>query len=153
GYGSGGLLAPGAFALKDHRGEHATTVHGTSFATAIVSGAAGLLMSLALKHGRHPHDLRVSEILLDSAEKCFDDSISCRRCLAGRLDLGKAARLVRARPLQMDDEGTLPISSPHRSEPLTTPTTEPASVSGRQGVTARRSSDPLVHVPVHSSVS
>ena len=75
-----------------------SAVAGTSFATAIVSGAR--------RPAREPWrcggadrstGARIREILLDSAHKCLDDSISCRRHLAGRLDLLAAGTLLRTR--------------------------------------------------------
>ena len=52
-YRSGGLLAPGAGLVGAQAGGGTLVVSGTSFAAALVSGAAGLLLSLALKWGRH----------------------------------------------------------------------------------------------------
>jgi cyanobactin maturation PatA/PatG family protease len=107
-YRSAGLLAPGI-------GWGGTAiVGGTSAATAVVSGAAALLMSLALRRGRRLDGMRSREILLDSADKCLDDSILCRRHLAGRLNLAEAGALLRTRDLCMSDEfpHTTPSEAP-----------------------------------------
>ena len=109
-YRSRGLLAPGAGLLGARAGGGTLTVSGTSFAAAVVSGAAALLMSLALQNGRHLDGRRIREILLDSAEKCLDDVILCRRHLAGRLDLAQARALLRSVDSGMSDESPLPLS-------------------------------------------
>jgi cyanobactin maturation PatA/PatG family protease len=103
-YRSAGLLAPGAGLIAAGAGRGRVVVAGTSFATALVSGAAALLRSLALARGRDLSAARLREILLDSAQKCLDDSISCRRQLAGRLDLARAVRLLRYEDVGMNDE-------------------------------------------------
>src|SRR5262249_25700019 len=109
-YRSAGLLAPGAGLIAAQAGGDRMVVAGTSFATAIVSGAAALLKGLALGRGRDVPAARLREILLDSAQKCLDDSISCRRHLAGRLDLVKAVHLLLYEEVGMSDE--FPLSSP-----------------------------------------
>jgi hypothetical protein len=113
-YRSKGLLAPGAGLLGAEAGGGTLVVGGTSFAAALVSGAAGLLLSLALKRGRHLDGVTIREILLDSAEKCLDDDILCRRHLAGRLDLVKARALLRSVDSGMSEESPSP---PSPSEP------------------------------------
>jgi cyanobactin maturation PatA/PatG family protease len=103
-YRSAGLLAPGIGWGGALVGGGTAIVVGTSAATAVVSGAAALLMSLALRRGRRLEGMRTREILLDSADKCPDDSILCRRHLAGRLNLAEAGALLRTRDLRMSDE-------------------------------------------------
>jgi hypothetical protein len=109
-YRSKGLLAPGAGLLVARAGGGTSTASGTSVAAAVVSGAAGLLLSLALKWGRHLDGVKIREILLDSAEKCLDDVTLCRRHLAGRLDLVKARALLRSVDSGMSDESPLAFS-------------------------------------------
>ncbi len=99
-----GLLAPGAGLLAARAGGNRVVVAGTSFATAIVSGAAALLWSLALNRGRDMPAARLCKILLDSARKCRDDSILCRRHLAGPLDLVRAVQLLQSEEVGMSDE-------------------------------------------------
>ena len=103
-YRFAGLLAPGTGWLGAGARGGTTIIGGTSSATAVVSGAAALLTSLALGRGRRLDGVRIREILLDSADKCLDDSISCRRHLAGRLNLAEAGALLRTRDLRMSDE-------------------------------------------------
>jgi cyanobactin maturation PatA/PatG family protease len=109
-YRSKGLLAHGAGLLAAHAGGDRIVVAGTSFATAIVSGAAALLRSLTLSRGRDMPAARLRKILLDSALKCRDDPILCRRHLAGRLDLLRAVRLLQSEEVGMSDE--FPLISP-----------------------------------------
>src|SRR5262249_47652649 len=94
-YRSTGLLAPGADLVAALGADDRVGVAGTSFATAIVSGAAALLWSFALKKGKKIRWMKIREILLDSAQKCLEDTVLCRRHLAGRLDLDRAVQLLR----------------------------------------------------------
>ena len=66
-YRSAGLLAPGTGLIAARAGGGTSVVGGTSFATAIVAGAAALLASVALRRGRSLDGPRIREILLDSA--------------------------------------------------------------------------------------
>jgi hypothetical protein len=64
---------------------------GTSFATALVSGLAALLMSLDVRSGRRPSGTRVRQVLLGSADPCLPDRVElCSTHLAGRLNLDRA---------------------------------------------------------------
>jgi hypothetical protein len=94
-YRTAGLLAPSAGLKGARAGGGTLTVRGTSFAAAMAAGAAGLLVSAALKRGRDLNGARIREILLHSPQKCFDDASRCRRQLAARLDLVKASALLR----------------------------------------------------------
>jgi cyanobactin maturation PatA/PatG family protease len=110
-YRSAGLLAPGTGLLAARAGGGSSVVGGTSFATAIVAGAAALLASLALRHGQSLNGTRIREILLDSTHGCLEDTISCRRWLAGRLDLLGSRHLLLTRDLRMSDDIPLHASS------------------------------------------
>lgn len=111
-YRASGLTAPGAGLRAARDGGGSLTVAGTSFATAVVSGSAALLASLALAAGQPADGRRLRRLLLDSAVKCVDDTASCRRFLGGRLDLRGAARMLL-------DEGS-PMSAEHPGSPPTT---------------------------------
>jgi cyanobactin maturation PatA/PatG family protease len=129
-YRSGGLLAPGTGLIGAHAGVGTSIVAGTSYAAAIVAGAAGLLLSLALRRGRRLDGSRIREILLDSAEKCLDDSVACRRRLAGRLNLAEAGALLRTRDLRMSDEfPTHPAAATGAPAPRPAAAAAPESVS------------------------
>ena len=102
-YRSAGLLAPGTNLVVARAGGGTSVVDGTSFATAIVSGTAALLASLARKHGQRLEGPRIREILLDSAQKCLHDTSLCDRWLAGRLDI-LASRRSLTKDIGMNDD-------------------------------------------------
>ncbi len=116
-YRATGLLAPGADLVAALAGGDRFAVAGTSFAAAVVSGAAALLWSLAIRLGQALRGAHVREILLDSANTCLDDSILSRRHLKGRLDLVQAARWLRYEDVRMTDESPMlhPAEEPSRS--------------------------------------
>jgi cyanobactin maturation PatA/PatG family protease len=146
-YRSEGLLAPGAGLLGARAGGGTLVVNGTSFAAALVSGAAGLLLSLALKWGRHLDGARIREILLDSAEKCLNDVILCRRHLAGRLDLARARALLRSVDSGMSDESPLPLS-PSDAARAAVAAAEPSGDVGRHSA-----AEPVPSVPPSPTVA
>ena len=118
------LLALGTNLVSAQAGGGLAIVAGTSFATAVTSGVAGLLLSLALRYCQPVTGPRVRQILLDSAAKCFDDALQCRRHLSGRLDLIKASALIRAGDIAMSD----PMLMPHGSSEA--PLAEPMPPTG-----------------------
>lgn len=96
-YRSHGLLAPGEnlpAAVPSGAVEPCT---GTSFATALVSGVAALLVCFQIRLGRKPDPLAIAAALLKTARPCGPDDLpeDCPRLLAGRLDLPRALALVR----------------------------------------------------------
>ncbi len=109
-YRTTGLLALGSGLWGAVPGGGQARVAGTSFATAVVSGIAGLLASAALERGVRLNGARLREILLDSAQECLDDPGTFERCLAGRLDLTRAVSMMIGRELSMSDEGALPVT-------------------------------------------
>jgi hypothetical protein len=92
-YQSNGILAPGEEILGAVPGGGVVRRNGTSYATALVSGAAALLLSLQLRRGRPPDARRVREAILRSAVGC-EPTTDCRRLLAGRLDLEGAVSII-----------------------------------------------------------
>jgi len=70
-----------------------TTASGTSFAAPIVSGIAGLLLSLQRAMNRSPTPSAVREALLATAQGCLPTQLSeeCKRLLAGRIDIRAAS--------------------------------------------------------------
>jgi hypothetical protein len=95
-YRDSGLLAPGTALIAPRSGGGYSRVNGTSYATAVVSGAAALLLSLEAELGVEPDPLRVRRILLATASAC-DEQIEgqCERFLAGRMDLTAAAQEIK----------------------------------------------------------
>jgi hypothetical protein len=86
-----GILAPGEDILGARAGGGAARGSGTSYATAVVSGVAALLLSLQRKLGMTPSPQAVRAALVTTALGCDHQSISdCRRLLAGRLNISGA---------------------------------------------------------------
>lgn len=83
-----GILAWGEGLVGATPGGGTMPLTGTSFATAVVSGVAALLMSLQRKTGRPVDADSVRRALLAGAQPC-DASLAaeCERHLAGRLDI------------------------------------------------------------------
>jgi len=105
-YRRAGLLAPGANLYTAIPPAGISVASGTSFATAIVSGAAGLLLSLARLRRLSNHGQQIRQLLLDTACKCPDDSVQCKLMLAGRLDLARASSLLSTKASFMSDESS-----------------------------------------------
>jgi len=130
-YESQGILAPGDNILVASSSGGTTTSSGTSFATAIVSGVAALLLSLQLKLGQKLDVGSVRQALLDSALGCGYQPIpDCRRLLAGRLNVRGATSLITWEKRTMSDSA-LQSSSLIDSPPEIAPASNsvlPASV-------------------------
>src|SRR5208282_5225806 len=72
-----------------------STGTGTSFATAVVSGVAALLLSVARQEGYHIDPLDIRQILIESAAPCeLEGDGACNRYLAGTLDAAAALAAV-----------------------------------------------------------
>lgn len=95
-YQASGILAPGENIRGASPGGGTVAMSGTSCATALVAGVAGLLLSLQLKLGRKLDAQSVRAALLLGSVSCQDEPIpDCRRLLAGRLNVEKAMTLVK----------------------------------------------------------
>ena len=111
-YQTQGILAPGVAIAGARPGGGTRLGTGTSYATAVVSGIAALLLSLQ-RQGRALDPHRIRRALLQSAAGCAVQPVpDCRRLLAGRLDLQGASAL-----LHHQDQGMF-----HMSDVLTTST-------------------------------
>ncbi|HWB10384.1 MAG TPA: PatA/PatG family cyanobactin maturation protease [Pirellulales bacterium] len=120
-YRSNGLLAPGADLVGAKLGGGTIAASGSSVAAAFVSGVAGLLMSLELRAGRKPDGARMREVLLRSSDPCVDDAETCRRWLAGRLNMSRARAFLTTGMTTMTQdpfvsEGVTPQSAPTQSD-------------------------------------
>jgi cyanobactin maturation PatA/PatG family protease len=94
-YRPNGLLAPGENLQVAAPGGGVSTGTGTSFATAIVSAVAALLLSVARHEGYRLDPLDIRQILIDSATPCeLEGAGACDRYLAGTLDAGAALAAV-----------------------------------------------------------
>lgn len=100
------ILAPG----KDIPGAAPDSLtalyHGTSWATAIVSGFSALLLSAQVKRGERPDAARVRAAILETALGCGElPAVDCDRLLAGRLNItGAWMRLINERRKVMAEE-------------------------------------------------
>lgn len=89
------MLAPGEAILGATPGGGTAELTGSSFATPIVSGLVGLLLSVQLQHGRTPDPRHVREAILSTATPCqLQDEIECARYLAGTLNVSGAYALT-----------------------------------------------------------
>ncbi|MFK7787076.1 MAG: PatA/PatG family cyanobactin maturation protease, partial [Crocinitomicaceae bacterium] len=68
---------------------------GTSYATPIVTGVLGLLMSLQLDHGVKPNAFHIKSILEKTSDPCIEHQKNdCRRFMRGSLNLPNALKAV-----------------------------------------------------------
>ncbi|NEP10124.1 MAG: PatA/PatG family cyanobactin maturation protease [Symploca sp. SIO2C1] len=94
-YQNQGILALGENIPGAVPGGGITTSSGTSYATAIVSGIAALLLSLQVKRGQTPNPQAVRAAILQSAIACEEQPApDCRRLLAGRLNVQGAMSII-----------------------------------------------------------
>ncbi len=95
-YRRNGLLAPGEGLPVATLDGGVTTGTGTSYATAVVSGVAAVLLSVAREEGARLDALDIRQILLESAAACeLEGEGACDRYLAGTLDVAAALAMVR----------------------------------------------------------
>jgi cyanobactin maturation PatA/PatG family protease len=93
-YGTQGILAPGEDIPVAGRHEQPELRTGTSYATAIVSGVAALLLSRERKRGRPIRPLSIRRALLAAAQSVRQTGSENRRFLAGRLNITEAIHLL-----------------------------------------------------------
>lgn len=80
-------------------GETFQTNGATSYATPIISGIAGLLMSLQIQKGLKPDAYAIKSILEKTAIPCINDGGNdCRRFLRGKLNLPGAIAAITENP-------------------------------------------------------
>ena len=103
-YRTSGVLAPGQNIAGASPFGGAAAYSGTSFATAIVSGVAALLLSLQIKQGRRPNARAVREAILHSADhEVLNGTDRFGRSSAGRLNVAGAVNLVTQGEFTMSD--------------------------------------------------
>jgi cyanobactin maturation PatA/PatG family protease len=101
-YQTHGILAVGEGLRGALPGGKVAERSGTSTATAIVSGVAGLLMSLDIRRGIAPNGPRIRQLLLESADPCPSMRPStCRRYLSGVLNVDRAVSLISKKDIKM----------------------------------------------------
>lgn len=130
-YGIHGILAPGVDILGAQPGGGTARASGTSYATALVSGIAALLVSLQRTRGQPANPLLVREVLLRSAIGCDQQpTMDCHRLLGGRLNVkGAVSILTRSMPA-MSDSLAAPIDAAPKQDFSTTAIPAPISRSG-----------------------
>lgn len=94
-YRRNGILAPGQNLTIATAGGGVTQATGTSYAAAIVSGVAAVLLSIARAEGYAIDAIDVRQILMDSAMPCTPERDgACDRYLAGSLDAASALAML-----------------------------------------------------------
>jgi cyanobactin maturation PatA/PatG family protease len=117
-YQTQGILAPGENIPVAEVGGGVIHATGTSYATALVSGVASLLLSIQLKKGDLPDPLAIRTALLRSAAGCKQQpTTDCQKLLAGRLNAGGAIHIILREGNAMPGPESSGVDS-HTSEPL-----------------------------------
>ena len=94
-YQTQGILAPGENILGATPGGGVNAGSGTSYATPVVSGIAGLLLSLQLKLGQQPTPQAIRAAILESAYACDPQvALDCRPYLMGGLNIVGAHKFI-----------------------------------------------------------
>lgn len=133
-YQANGVLAPGEDIVGAGPGAGYSLRTGTSFATPLVSGVAGLLLSLQARLGQQPDPAGVRRAILQSADPCdARRTIDCRRTLAGSLNISGALQFV------LNGDQTM---SEHSEHELLNPGGEPASAASAPAETSIAESPP-----------
>jgi cyanobactin maturation PatA/PatG family protease len=110
-YDSQGILAPGSNIWGASLQGAVARKRGTSFATALVSGVAALLLSSQLNNGSQPDSGAVREALLKTAIPCIPSSVEeCSRILTGRINIQGAIDHVLRRARSMSEAETLSLN-------------------------------------------
>jgi hypothetical protein len=127
-YGIQGILAPGVDILGAQAGGGTARGTGSSYATAVVSGVAALLLSWQRRRGRPPDPPLVRQALLRSALGCDQQpTTDCRRLLVGRLNVpGAVSFLTRGMPMS-DSTATPSVVAPNQDPETTIRSTVAAS--------------------------
>jgi hypothetical protein len=127
-YQSQGILAPGEDIPGASPGGGIVSNTGTSYATPVVSGIAGLLLSLQMNHGRPADAGAVRAAILGSGRGCDDQPVpDCRRLLAGRLDVRGAMFHVSQGGPAVPDSIEEPVTT--ESPAIATAERKPSAVS------------------------
>lgn len=102
-YRTHGILAIGEHLLGAAPGGKIVEQRGTSAAAAVVSGVAGLLMSLEIRRGVSPNGPRIRELLLESSDPCpYMLPSKCPQYLTGVMNVDRALSLISKKGFQMN---------------------------------------------------
>ena len=117
-YRDHGILAVGAEILGASPDGGTVRYSGTSFATAIISGVAGLLLSLQRQRESNPNPDAVRRALLESAIDCDEQPVAhCERLLSGRLNVrGALSHLFRGVYAKMSETNHVESPTANRVE-------------------------------------
>jgi cyanobactin maturation PatA/PatG family protease len=110
-YQDSGILAPGQNILVATASGDVALRTGTSYATAIVSGIIGLLLSRELRLGRPPRPFLIRDALLSTALACNGAETDCRRFLGGRLNIAGAISYLDCWSTPMTDESQTHVAN------------------------------------------
>ena len=100
-----GILAPGLDVVGAEPGGGTVSRTGSSFATPIVAGVAGLLLSRQVQLDEIPDPLAVRRALLDSAAPCaVSDAQASGQCLLGTLDVTHAMKLLTGETMERETD-------------------------------------------------
>jgi cyanobactin maturation PatA/PatG family protease len=107
-----GILAPGKNLMAARAGGGTFfTNGGTSYATPVVSGLVGLLMSLQIKRGYQPDAYAIRQLLENTAIPCINNgSTDCRRFMRGKLNIPGALEAIRKNPEIIASRNTIKSS-------------------------------------------
>jgi Subtilase family len=108
-----GVIAPGSNVPGACVGGGLCRATGSSFATATVSGIAGLLMSMDVERGAKPSGRRVRKVLLQSCVTPAPDQVEMASThLSGRLDVSRALDLMQGASAPINKgEGRITMSN------------------------------------------
>jgi hypothetical protein len=124
-----GILAPGENILGALPGGGTGPGTGTSYATALVSGVAALLLSLQRQLGQEVNPPLIRTALLSSALGCDYQHIrDCRRLLAGCLNVNGASSLIHQGILTMSETIATQPPTPLNQQAATPEIPQSASV-------------------------
>jgi cyanobactin maturation PatA/PatG family protease len=129
-YQINGILAPGKNLTAALAGGGTFITSGaTSYATPLVSGIVGLLMSLQIQRGHQPDAYAIKSILENTAIPCpGDEGIDCKRFLRGKLNLPAAIAAIQEQPgvlaSGMGPEHEIKITAMDTDTEIGTPATE-----------------------------
>lgn len=131
-YQTQGILAPGENILGAKPGGGVATNSGTSYATPIVSGIAGLLLCIQVKQGLKPQPHNVRNAILNSAIGCDQQPApDCNRILTGRLNVEGALSIIKKggtmsnrKKEEIQDEITSNVNEDEDNKTLNTQTSD-----------------------------
>ncbi len=145
-YRTQGLLAPGEAVLGATPGGGSEWATGTSYAAAVVSGVAALLLSLQLRRGQTPDPRRVRAALLAGARR--HGTAADPRSLAGALDIRTTVSLLFPGRPPMSDPNDVQASSLSNNHDtaggaaVSPPPSRLAGVMDRTGAPAAEAAEP-----------